>query len=106
MSNGLNLTTRLSAYYQSDSINSVTDDTLQDKFEGFSIWNLGTTLSNENWSASLFVKNLSNSQAITGNYPSAYMSTDTGIFENYFGNNQRQYLATPRTIGLALKYNF
>ena len=106
MSNGLNLTTRLSAYYQSDSINSVTDNTLQDKFDGFSIWNLGTTLSSESWSASLYVKNLGNSKAITGNYPSAYMSTDTGIFENYYGNNQREYLATPRTIGLALKYNF
>ena len=106
MSNGLNLTTRLSGYYQSDTINSVTDNTLQDKFEGFSIWNIGTTLSNENWSAALFVKNLGNNQAITGNYPSAYMSTDTGTFENYYGNNQRQYLATPRTIGLALKYNF
>jgi hypothetical protein len=32
--------------------------------------------------------------------------TDTSIFENYYGNNQRQYIATPRTIGLALKYNF
>jgi len=106
MSNGLNLTTRLSAYYQSDSINSVVDSTLQDTFDGFSIWNIGTTLSNESWSASLYVKNIGNDQAITGNYPAAYMSTDTGTFENYYGNNQRQYLATPRTIGLALKYNF
>ena len=106
LSNGLNLATRLSAYYQSDSINSVTDNTLQDTFDGFSIWNIGTTLSNENWSASLYVKNIGNDQAITGNYPSAYMSTDTGTFENYYGNNQRQYLATPRTVGLALKYNF
>lgn len=106
MSNGLNLTTRLSGYYQSDSINSVTDNTLQDKFSGFSIWNVAATLGDESWSATLYVKNIGNDQAITGNYPSAYMSTDTGTFENYYGNNQRQYLATPRTIGLALKYNF
>jgi hypothetical protein len=84
----------------------VTDTTLQDTFGGFSIWNIGATLSNESWSASLYVKNIGNDQAITGNYPSAYMSTDTGTFENYYGNNQRQYLATPRTVGLALKYNF
>ena len=106
MSNGLSLSTRLSAYYQSDSINSVTDTTLQDTFDGFSLWNVGATLSNESWSASLYVKNIGNDQAITGNYPTAYMSTDTGTFENYYGNNQRQYLATPRTVGLALKYNF
>ena len=106
LSNGLSLTTRLSGYYQSDSINSVTDTTLQDTFGGFSIWNLGATLASDSWSASLFVKNLGDDQGVTGNYPSAYMSTDTGTFENYFGNNQREYIATPRTIGLALKYNF
>lgn len=106
LSNGLSLTTRLSGYYQSDSINSVTDTTLQDTFGGFSIWNLAATLGNDTWSASLYAKNLGNDQGVTGNYPSAYMSTDTGTFENYFGNNQREYIATPRTIGLALKYNF
>jgi len=106
MSNGLSLTTRLSGYYQSDSINSVTDTTTQDSFSGFSLWNFQTTLSSENWSAALFVKNLGDEQAVTGNYPSAYMSTDTGTFENYYGNNQREYIATPRTIGLALKYSF
>jgi len=106
MANGMNLTTRLSGYYQSDSINSVTDNTLQDDFSGFSIWNASATLGDDNWTASLYVKNLGDDQAVTGSYPAAYMSTDTGTFENYFGNNQRQYLATPRTIGLALKYNF
>jgi len=106
MSNGMSLTTRLSAYYQSDSINSVQDNTIQDKFGGFSLWNFQATLSSESWSAAFFVKNIGDEQAVTGNYPSAYMSTDTGTFENYYGNNQRDYIATPRTIGLALKYNF
>jgi outer membrane receptor protein involved in Fe transport len=106
MANGMNLTTRLSGYYQSDSINSVTENTLQDSFSGFSIWNASATVGDDHWTASLYVKNIGNDQAVTGSYPSAYMSTDTGTFENYFGNNQRQYLATPRTIGLALKYNF
>ena len=106
MANGLSLSTRLSAYYQSDSINSVQDTTIQDRFSGFSLWNFQTTLSSENWSAALFVKNIGDEQAVTGNYPAAYMSTDTGTFEYYYGNNQRQYIATPRTIGLALKYDF
>jgi len=106
MANGMNLTTRLSGYYQSDSINSVTENTLQDSFSGFSIWNASATVGDDHWTASLYVKNIGNDQAVTGSYPSAFMSTDTGTFENYFGNNQRQYLATPRTIGLALKYNF
>ncbi len=106
LSGGLNLTSRISGYYQSDSINSVTDTTIQDEFPGFSLWNASATLGSDNWSASLFIKNIGDEQAVTGNYPSAYMSTDTSIFENYYGNNQRQYIATPRTIGLALKYHF
>ena len=63
-------------------------------------------MGNDNWAATLYVKNLGDEQGVTGNYPSAYMSTDTAVFENYFGNNQRQYLATPRTIGVALRYDF
>lgn len=106
MTNGMNLATRISGYYQSDSINSIQDNTIQDTFSGFSIWNFSTTLSNENWSAAFYVKNLGDEQGVTGNYPAAYMSTDTGTFENYYGNNQREYIATPRTIGLALKYSF
>ena len=103
---GWSLTTRLSGYYQSDSINSVQDNTLQDTFGSFSIWNIGATLGNDNWAATLFVKNLGDEQGVTGNYPSAYMSTDTAVFENYYGNNQRQYLATPRTVGVVLRYAF
>ena len=106
LSNGMNLTTRLSGYYQSNSINSVQDTTIQDRFGSFTIWNAVASLSNENWTASLYLKNLTDNQGVTGNYPSAYMSTDTGIFENYYGNNQREYIATPRTIGFAVKYNF
>jgi len=106
LSSGMSLDSRLSAYYQSDSLNSVQENTIQQKFSGFSIWNFSTTLSAEDWSAALYVKNIGDEQAVTGNYPAAYMSTDTGTFENYYGNNQRDYIATPRTIGLALKYNF
>jgi hypothetical protein len=106
MSNGLNLTTRLSAYYQSDSINSVQDTSIQATFDGFSLWNFQTTLNSDTWSAALFIKNIGDEQAVTGNYPAAYMSSDTNVFENFYGNNQRQYIATPRTIGVALKYFF
>ena len=106
LSSGMGLTTRISGYYQSDSINSVTDTTIQDKFPGFSLWNASVTLDDDAWSAAFYIKNIGDEQAVTGNYPAAYMSTDTGTFENYYGNNQRQYIATPRTIGLALKYDF
>jgi iron complex outermembrane receptor protein len=101
-----NLVSRLSAYYQSDSINSVQDNTLQDTFGGFTIWNASVAVQRDNWDVSLYMRNIANEQGVTGSYPSAYMSTDTGVFENYYGNNQRTYITTPRTLGVRVSYNF
>lgn len=104
--NGLSLFSQLSGYYQSDSINSVQDTSVQDEFDGFSLWNASVAVQSENWTLSLYARNLFNEAGVTGSYPAAYMSTDTNIFENYYGNNQRNYLATPRTLGLSAKYYF
>lgn len=106
MSQGYTVVSRLSAYYQSDSINSVQDNTLQDKFDAFSLWNASIAVNRDNWDLSLYVRNLGNEQGVTGSYPAAYMSTDTGVFENYYGNNQRQYITTPRTFGIRLGYRY
>lgn len=105
-SGGLRLLSRVSGYYQSDSINAITDDTLQDAFPSFSLWNASATLSGEHWDFSLFFKNIFDELGVTGNYPAAYMSTDTGVFENYLGNNQRQYISGQRTVTVGVKYRF
>ena len=60
----------------------------------------------DHWAFSLYGKNLGNEEGITGSYPAAYMSTDTGIFENYYGNNQRNYISTPRTFGISATYRY
>ena len=106
LSGGLTLLSRINGYYQSDSINAITDDTLQDTFPSFSLWNAAVTLAGEHWDFSVFLKNLFDEKGVTGNYPSAYMGTDTGVFENYLGNNQRQYISGQRTITAAVKYRF
>lgn len=106
LSNGWNLASRLHAYYQSDSINSVTDTTIQETFGSFALLNASVAIVTDHWNFSLFVKNLGNDDGITGSYPEAYMSTDTGPFENYYGNNQRNYITQPRTFGLSATYRF
>ncbi|MDN3639127.1 TonB-dependent receptor [Simiduia curdlanivorans] len=106
LSNGLSLNSRIAGYYQSDSINSVQDTSIQETFDGFSLWNGSVALQAEKWTLSLYARNIFNEAGVTGSYPSAYMSTDTNVFENYYGNNQRNYLATPRTLGLSAKYYF
>jgi len=106
LSNGWTLASRLLAYYQGDSINSVTDTSTQETFESFALFNASIAILTDHWAFSLYGKNLGNEEGITGSYPQAYMSTDTGIFENYYGNNQRNYISTPRTFGISATYRF
>ncbi len=103
----IEMTSRLSGYYQSDTVNSVEPNSqLWDEFDGFSIWNASVLFLKDNWALSLYVKNLTNEEGVTGSYPNAYLSTDTGEFENYYGNNQKDYIAAPRTIGMSVSYYF
>ena len=106
LNNGWTLASRLHAYYQSDSINSVQDTTIQDTFGSFALFNASIAILTDHWAFSLYGKNLGNEDGITGAYPEAYMSTDTGTFENYYGNNQRNYISAPRTFGISATYRF
>jgi len=106
LNNGWDLASRLHLYYQGDSINSVQDTSIQEKFGSFVLLNASVALLSDSWTFTLYGKNLSNEEGITGSYPEAYMSTDTGIFENYYGNNQRNYISTPRTFGISATYRF
>ena len=106
LSNGWTLASRLHAYYQGDSINSVQDTSTQETFDSFALFNASVAIITDHWNFSLFAKNLGNEEGITGSYPEAYMSTDTGIFENYYGNNQRNYITQPRTFGISATYRF
>ena len=106
LNNGWTLASRLLAYYQGDSINSVQDTSIQETFDSFALFNASVAIITDHWNFSLFAKNLGNEEGITGSYPEAYMSTDTGIFENYYGNNQRNYITQPRTFGISATYRF
>jgi len=106
LNNGWTLASRLHLYYQGDSINSVQDTSIQETFGSFVLLNASIAVLTDHWTFSLYGKNLGNEEGITGSYPEAYMSTDTGPFENYFGNNQRNYISTPRTFGISATYRF
>jgi outer membrane receptor for Fe3+-dicitrate len=139
LSNGLNVSTVLSGYYQSDSLNSLGDDKCFSSFnaigncldspnphalppavyepdsvfsrayaeiDGFSLWNLSSTISKDAWSASLYVKNLFNDAGTTGAFPFLLGGSRTSPSQNYYGNNSREYIALPRTFGLTVGYKF
>ncbi len=54
----------------------------------------------------LYIRNIGDEPGITGGFPVAYFGTDTGIFENWYGNGNRQFIVEPQTIGLKFGYKF
>jgi outer membrane receptor protein involved in Fe transport len=77
---------------------------LQADIDGFSLWNLTSRLSAEDWDVMLYVKNIFNEDGVTGLIPEAYMGTDPG--ENFLANSSKDYISLPRTIGVSLNYRF
>jgi outer membrane receptor protein involved in Fe transport len=113
-SGDMGLTTVLSGYYQSDMLNSLGSDDPTDplynrfaaEIDGFSLWNLSSTLARDAWAASLYIKNLFNADGTTGVVPVAVAGPNDSATERYIGNNSRDYIALPRTIGLVITYDF
>ena len=78
----------------------------QANIDGFQIWNLSTTFSKDKWEVSLYGKNLFNETGTTGVVPFLVAGSNTSPAQNYYGNNSRNYIALPRTVGLVVGYKF
>ena len=107
LSGDLNLIGTVSAYYQSESENYINQDSLLNQtHDDFWLFNASLTLTTQNWDLSLYGKNLGDEEGVTGAFPSSHWSYDTGVFEDWYGNGNRQMISQPRTIGLAASYRF
>ncbi|MFA6441494.1 MAG: TonB-dependent receptor [Sterolibacterium sp.] len=105
LANGLYWTNRINAYYQSETENSIlTSARYKKTWASFSQWGLSSTLIGEKWSATLYVKNLTNNEGITGGFLEAHMGTDPT--QNYYGNGSKVMISQPRTVGLSANFNF
>ena len=95
------------AYSQSKSENFIdANDELSVRFGSFVLLGLNASLSTDTWSAMLYAKNIGDESGVTGAFPTSYWSYDTGVFESWYGNGNRQFIVQPRTIGLKLSYHF
>ncbi|MAT93680.1 MAG: TonB-dependent receptor [Halioglobus sp.] len=104
---GMDLVSRVGGYYQSESENYIDNDSLQgEEFDSFWLWNASATLFKDNWRFVLYGKNLGDEDGVTGSFPSSYWSYDTGVFESWYGNGNRQMITQPRTVGLSVSYAF
>jgi len=109
LGNGLGWTTRLGGYYQSDTQNSLGDfgrapGTFLRDIDGFALWNLTSWVSGEQWTATLYVKNLTNEEGVTGLFSEQYMGTSPA--QNYFGNGSKEFLTLPRSLGVSFTWGF
>ncbi len=105
LSNGWDWTNRVSGYWQSSMQNSILPSVrFAEKLDGFTLWDLNSTLASDHWAVTLFVKNLFNEKGVVGIFKEEYMGTDPA--QNYYGNGSKEYIARPRTIGLNVRYNF
>ena len=103
--NGLYWINRINAYYQGATENAISSSVkVKNTWASFSQWGLSSSLTSENWSATLFVKNLTNNDGITGGFLEASMGTSPG--QNYYGNGSKVLISQPRTIGVSANYNF
>lgn len=106
LSNDIQMMARVNGYIQSTSENYIDNDnaTLGSTHKGFSIWGAGITFMKGDLDLTLFAKNIFNARGITAVYSEAYMGTDAS--QNYLGSGAKSEITLPRTIGVALRYNF
>jgi iron complex outermembrane recepter protein len=105
LDNGWYWINRLGYYYQSDTENAIsTSPRFAQTLDGFSILDFSSSISADEWSVTLWIKNLTNEIGTTGVFKEEYMGTSPA--QNYFGNGSKQFMALPRTIGLTATYEF
>ncbi|HKL64335.1 MAG TPA: TonB-dependent receptor, partial [Woeseiaceae bacterium] len=103
----MELVAGINGYYQSEAENFINQSSvLNETYDSFLLLGASASLTRDNWQATLYVRNLTDEEGVSGGFPAAYWSFDTGIFENWYGNGNRRFIVEPRTIGLRLGYRF
>ena len=98
---------RVSAYYQDESEGYINQDSLlNETYDEFWLFNASLAFVSDNWDITLYGKNLADEDGVTGSFPASDWSYDTGVFEQWYGNGNRQFISQPRTIGLNVGYRF
>jgi len=95
----------LDASYQSSSQNSISVSPLfAYTLPGFTIWNASASYSVRDWTAILWLKNLTNMRGATGAYTTEYMGTSPA--QHFYGNDSKLITTLPRTVGITFIYRF
>ncbi len=91
-----------SIYYEPDSIWTRNYAAMS----GFQIWNISSTYSWDSWAVSVYLKNMFNEDGTTGVFPYLRGGSAPGGTQLYDGNNSREYITLPRTVGITFGYTW
>ncbi len=96
---------RFSLYYQSSTENAIsTSPRFAQTLDGFTLLDFMSSISYNDWTGTLWIKNIANEEGSTGIFKEGYMGTSPA--QNYFGNGSKQFISLPRTVGFTLSYEF
>ncbi len=106
INNDMDMTLRFGGYLQSSTQNYInnTHDWYGHEHEGFAIWNTSAAFSNDDFTISIYMKNIFNEMGTTAIFSENWMGTDAA--QNYLGSGAKREITQPRTGGVALRYNF
>lgn len=105
LSNGWQWVNRISAFHQGKTENAIsTLPAFKHTWSGFGLVNISSMIATDAWNATFYVKNLLNSEGVTGGFLEQHMGTSPS--QNYYGNGSKVFISQPRTVGVALSYNF
>jgi outer membrane receptor protein involved in Fe transport len=103
----MDLTASFNAYFQDKSESFIDPaSVINETYDSFWLMGANVAMVTDSWTAMLYIKNIGDEAAPSGGFPIGYWSYDTGIFENWYGNGNRQFIVQPQTIGLKFSYRF
>ena len=107
LTSNLDLIVGLNLYSQSKTENFINQASpVNETFDSFLLLGATASLASDHWVATLYLKNLTDEAGASGGFSATDWSFDTGVFENWYGNSNRQFIVQPQTVGLKLTYNF
>jgi|TARA_B110000914_G_scaffold210182_1_gene209132 iron complex outermembrane receptor protein len=102
---GIGVAQRMDYYSQSDTRNYIGENSQYDaKFDGFRIINMSSTFFQDNTYLSIFVKNIGNERGVTGAFLNPAFGPSPS--QGFYGSNNREFFALPRTVGISLNRTF
>ena len=103
--NGWGVVHRANMYYQSDMKNHLSTNVgYSQQLDSFTIGDVSATFFNDDMYVSLFVKNLMNERGVTGMFKSESFGPNPA--EGFYGSNDREFIALPRTVGISIEKSF